>query len=122
VLDGAHNPDGARALARTLEEDFAGRSPDVVVAGFTAGRDPAEMFAALGAGASRLVVTCRAPHPRGLPAEAVADAARAVGVAAEAAPSVGAAVSRAVQVAGESDFILVTGSLYVVGEARSALA
>jgi dihydrofolate synthase/folylpolyglutamate synthase len=121
VLDGAHNPDGARALARTLEEDFAGRSPDVVVGGFTAGRDPTEMFAALGVAGSRLVVACRPPHPRGLPAETVAEAARAFGVAAEVAPSVSAAVARAVQVVGEADFVLVTGSLYVVGEARSAL-
>ena len=37
-------PTAPRALARTLEEDFAGRRPDVLVVGFTAGRDPAAML------------------------------------------------------------------------------
>src|SRR6202011_549890 len=44
VLDGAHTPAGAAALSRTLEEDFAGRHPDIVIVGFTAGRDPVEMI------------------------------------------------------------------------------
>jgi dihydrofolate synthase/folylpolyglutamate synthase len=121
VLDGAHNPDGARALGRTLSEDFAARGPDTIVVGFTAGRDPVEMLAILGAARSRLVVACRPPHPRGLPADDVARAAAQLGVDAETAPSVEAAVERARQATGEDGFILVTGSLYLVGEVRAAL-
>jgi dihydrofolate synthase/folylpolyglutamate synthase len=121
VLDGAHNPDGARALERTLSEDFAARAPDTMVVGFTAGRDAAEMLAVLGAARSRLVVACRPPHPRGLPPEDVARAAAGLGVEAETAPSVHAAVERARQATGDDGFILVTGSLYLVGEVRATL-
>jgi folylpolyglutamate synthase/dihydropteroate synthase len=51
----------------------------------------------------------------------VAAAAASLGVDAEVVPSVSAAVGRALAAAGENDFILVTGSLYVVGEARGVL-
>jgi dihydrofolate synthase / folylpolyglutamate synthase len=121
VLDGAHNPDGAAALARTLGEDFSGRTPTVVVVGFTLGRDPAEMLTTMGVPVSARAICCRPPHPRGLPAAEVADAARAVGFDAEVADSVRGAVDRARDLAGRDGFVLVTGSLYLVGEARAAL-
>jgi folylpolyglutamate synthase/dihydropteroate synthase len=44
-----------------------------------------------------------------------------LGIEAEPAPSVIDALDRAVAMAGDEDLILVTGSLYVVGAARSAL-
>jgi dihydrofolate synthase/folylpolyglutamate synthase len=121
VLDGAHNPDGARALAATLEEDMGGRAPSLLVVGYTAGRDPAEMLSIIGASRARRIVAARPPHPRGLDPAAVVDAGRALGVEVVAAPSVSAAVAQALQAAGEEDFVLVTGSLYVVGDARTAL-
>jgi dihydrofolate synthase/folylpolyglutamate synthase len=121
VLDGAHNPAGAQALARTLEDDFGGRAPEVLVVGFTGGRDPAEMLKVLGADRSRLVLACRPPSPRGLdPAEVVA-AASGLGIRAEAAPSVPAAIARAMEAVADEEFVLVTGSLYVVGDARRVL-
>ena len=121
VLDGAHNPDGARALAHTLEEDFAGRWPEVLVVGFTVGRDPGEMLSVLSAAKARLVIACRPPSPRGLPATEVVAAASALGIEAVAAPSVGAAMRQALDAAGREEFVLVTGSLYVVGDARTML-
>ena len=121
VLDGAHNPDGARALAVTLEEDFAGRQPEVLVVGFTQGRDPAEMLAILGAESARLVLVCEPPTPRALPAAEVVAAAAALGAPAEAAPNVPAAVARAMERVSDDEFVLITGSLYVVGDARRAL-
>lgn len=121
VLDGAHNPDGARALAVTVGEDFAGRRPDVLVVGFTQGRDPAEMLSILGAEEARLVLVCEPPTPRALPAAAVVDAAVGLGARAQAAPSVAAAVARAMEQVSDDEFVLVTGSLYVVGDARRAL-
>lgn len=122
VLDGAHNPAGATALRRTLEDDFGGRYPEVVVVGVTGGRDPVEMLSALGAARARLVLACRPATPRGLPASEVVAAGAAVGARVEAAPSVAAAVARAMEAVGDSEFVLVTGSLYVVGDARGLLA
>jgi len=121
VLDGAHNPAGAEALALTLEEDFGGRAPDVLVVGFTVGRDPAEMLTVLGADRSRLVLACRPPSPRGLDPAVVVAAAGGLGIRAEAAPSVPAAIARAIEAVGDDEFVLVTGSLYVVGDARTVL-
>ena len=121
VLDGAHNPDGARALRATLEDDLGGRKPDVIVAGFTGERDPGEMLAAMDAGRARLVVATKPPSPRGVDPATVAAAAEVLGVRAEVVPSVTGAVERALAVAAEDDFVLVTGSLHAVGEARTVL-
>jgi dihydrofolate synthase/folylpolyglutamate synthase len=121
VLDGAHNPDGARALSLTLEEDFSGRVPDVLLVGLTAGRDPVEMLTALRAERAKLVVACPPPHPRAMaPAEVVA-AAEAMGVPAETRSSVADAIESARGRLTDDDFLLVTGSLYLVGEARTVL-
>ena len=52
----------------------------------------------------------------------MAAAAQGLGVDAVAAGSVPEALARAMAIAEPSDLVLVTGSLYVVGAARSALA
>ena len=51
----------------------------------------------------------------------MAAAARALGTDAEEADSVAEAVATALALAGEQELVHVTGSLYVVGAARSAL-
>jgi dihydrofolate synthase/folylpolyglutamate synthase len=66
-------------------------------------------------------VACTPPSPRAVPASEVASAAAALGVAAEVVPDVDRAVGRAIDRAGPDDAVLITGSLYVVGRARSAL-
>jgi dihydrofolate synthase/folylpolyglutamate synthase len=118
VLDGAHNPDGARALAATLEDDFNARAPDVMVVGFTQGRDPAEMLGLLGA---RRIVAAAPPHPRALPPADVAAVARELGIEASYAPTVPAAIAQAMEAVSDEGFVLVTGSLYLVGSARTVL-
>jgi dihydrofolate synthase/folylpolyglutamate synthase len=120
VVDGAHNPAGVAALAGALEETF-GSGERILVVGMLEGRDPVEMLATLGAAAARVVVTCAPASPRAMPAGKVADAVRAVGGRAEVAGSVAEALTRALVAAGPDDQIVVTGSLYVVGEARRVL-
>jgi dihydrofolate synthase/folylpolyglutamate synthase len=122
VLDGAHNPAGARALAAALDEAFGEASSRVLVVGILRGRDPAEMLAALDAGRARLVVTCPPPSPRALPPGELATAARALGVAAETAATVPEALARAREAAEPGEMVLITGSLYVVGAARAVLS
>ncbi|MGI8684746.1 MAG: bifunctional folylpolyglutamate synthase/dihydrofolate synthase [Acidimicrobiales bacterium] len=121
LLDGAHNVAGARAAAATVAEEFAGEEGLIAVVGMLQGKDPTEMLVALGLQTARLVVACPAPSPRSLPAAAVAAAARSLGVDAVEAASVAEAVEAALDEAGEDDRVLVTGSLYVVGAARTAL-
>jgi dihydrofolate synthase / folylpolyglutamate synthase len=56
-----------------------------------------------------------------VPPDELAAAAERIGVPAEVADSVEEALDRALRAADNEDMILVTGSLYVVGAARSAL-
>ncbi|HEX2698685.1 MAG TPA: Mur ligase family protein [Acidimicrobiales bacterium] len=121
LLDGAHNVAGAKAAAATVAEEFAGDGGLIAVVGMLQGRDAAEMLVALGLETARLIVACPAPSPRSQPAAAIAAAARSLGVAAVEAASVPGAVEAALAEAGEDDRVLITGSLYVVGAARTVL-
>ena len=122
VLDGAKNLEGARSAAVAVAEEFGPDRPRILVVGMLAGKDPAEMLAALGAGSARLVIACPPPSPRAQDPAALAAAARALGADARVAASVPEALDAAVTAAGAEDLILVTGSLYVVGAARATFA
>ncbi|MBX3285625.1 MAG: bifunctional folylpolyglutamate synthase/dihydrofolate synthase [Actinobacteria bacterium] len=121
VLDAAHNVDGARACARTLREEFTLAGTIVVVVGFLEGRDPTEMLEALGAVDAGFLVACTPDSPRAIPAPVVAAAADGLGIVAEAVHSVDEAVDRALGLATADDLVLVSGSNYVVGPARTRL-
>lgn len=121
ILDGAHNPAGASAAGAALTEEFATAERWVVVMGVLSGRDPAEMLSALGPARICHLIACAPPSPRALDPSEVAAAARGLGIASEVAATPGAALDRARGLVGPDDLILVTGSLYLVGQARSAL-
>lgn len=121
VLDGAKNLPGAEAMAAALDEEFGDIRSRIMVVGMLRGKDPGEMLQALGAAKARRIITCPPPSPRAHPADVVAKAAILLGVEAEPAASVADAVDRARELATEDEMIVVTGSLYVVGAARTAL-
>jgi dihydrofolate synthase/folylpolyglutamate synthase len=123
LLDGAHNVAGADALREALAEEFP-VSPRTLVVGFLREKDPAEMLAALGAAGAARVVCARPPSPRALDPADVAEAAVAVGVdpeRIEVTETVPEAVALAVAGAAPDEQVVVSGSLYVVGAARSVL-
>jgi dihydrofolate synthase/folylpolyglutamate synthase len=112
ILDGAHNPAGARALARYLERFYGGRKIWLV---YGAMRDKAieEVAGVLFPLASELILT--APDTsRALRPEALAEFACRGHIEA----NVEAAIDYARTHAAEEDVIVITGSLFVVGEAR----
>jgi dihydrofolate synthase/folylpolyglutamate synthase len=112
ILDGAHNPAGARALARYLERFYGGRRIWLV---YGAMRDKAidEVAGVLFPVAGELVLT--APDtPRALRPEALAEFAGRGHIE----PTVESAIAYARAHAAEDDVIVITGSLFVVGEAR----
>ena len=114
VLDGAHNPAGARALARYLETYYSGRKRWMI---FGAMRDKAvaEMGAILFPLADELILTA-ADSPRSMtPEELAALAGRG-----RAAANIGAALQLVAGEAAADDAIIITGSLFLVGEARAA--
>jgi dihydrofolate synthase/folylpolyglutamate synthase len=119
VIDGAHNVAGAHALARALVEELWQGTDTVAVIGMLQGRDPSAMLEALAPAGLRTVVACPAPSPRTLPASDVADAARSLGLRALVADTVEDAVTLARGQVPPDGMLLVTGSLYVVAEARS---
>ncbi len=121
VLDGAHNAAGAEVVAQTLADDFDVTGETLIVAGVLAPRDPLSLLEALDAANAELVIACTPASPRAVPAADVATAASSLGVASEVIPDVGRAVDRAIARAGAEDAVLITGSLYVVGAARSHL-
>jgi dihydrofolate synthase / folylpolyglutamate synthase len=113
VLDGAHNPDAARALAVALES-LEGSVP-VLVLGVSADKDVAGVADALAGVAEHLIATRASASPRAL---APAALARAAG-ASEAIEDVGEALERACRRAGPGGTIVVAGSLFLVGEVRA---
>lgn len=123
IIDGAHNPAGADVCAEVFFSDFDPVGSRRLVVGTLRSRDPVALLSALRADEFDQVVCCTAPSPRGLPAAELADVARGMGcddvVVKE---SVGAACERALLDATAEDAILITGSLYVVGEARGHLS
>ncbi len=119
VLDGAHNPAAAEALAAALREAFAWTRLHLVVGAFT-NKDLGGVLRALApladAGYATAVESVRARSP-----EEIAQAMATEGVSAEAFGRVRDALAAARAVAAEDDLILVTGSLYTVADARRAL-
>ncbi|TMD61057.1 MAG: bifunctional folylpolyglutamate synthase/dihydrofolate synthase [Chloroflexi bacterium] len=115
VLDGAHNPDGARALAAALRGEFPGERFSFVL-GTMRDKDLTGMLQELVSLAVK-VIAVRSASPRARPAEDVASSARQLGLAAVVAESVSAALSRR----SDTDRTVVCGSLAVVAEARAAL-
>jgi dihydrofolate synthase/folylpolyglutamate synthase len=117
VLDGAHNPDAARALAEALPEAFVWRRLHLVIAVLEA-KDVAGIVTALAPRTARAYAAANS-NPRSRSAAELAEACRAGGIGeVEEHPSVGAALDAAGAAAAEDDLILVTGSLYTVADAR----
>ncbi|MHB1782712.1 MAG: bifunctional folylpolyglutamate synthase/dihydrofolate synthase [Acidimicrobiales bacterium] len=119
LVDGAHNPAGARALAATLSESFPGDRRTYVI-GTSVDKPAAEIVAALGIRPSDEVVCCSAESPRALSAADLVEIVRTAlpSTATEAARGVRDAVRRAVDSLPRPELVVVTGSLYVVAEAR----
>ncbi|MBU6329528.1 MAG: bifunctional folylpolyglutamate synthase/dihydrofolate synthase [Acidobacteria bacterium] len=121
IIDGAHNPQGAAAASRTLEDEFDILGRRILVVGMLGGRDVAEMLDQLDARRADLVIACTPDSPRAVPASDVAAVARAMGVLTETIDDVGTAVARAIAVSTDVDAVLIAGSLYVAGAARTAI-
>ncbi|CAN5825836.1 folylpolyglutamate synthase/dihydrofolate synthase family protein [soil metagenome] len=122
LLDGAHNPAAAHALAaavRVLAPDGA----DVLVVGVNADKDVDGILDPLVAVAKRVVVTHAVTSARAL--EPTEIARRLAGIApaltVDVRSDAESAVRRAEGVTRDGDLVLVAGSLFLVGEVRTLL-
>jgi dihydrofolate synthase/folylpolyglutamate synthase len=112
LLDAAHNPEGVGALCRALPREPARTA---LVFGALADKRWGEMLGALAPLAGRRYYT----EPKG---RAPAPLAEMVALAqGEAIPTPREAVARAIAESAPGDTVLVTGSIYLIGEVRAAL-
>jgi len=119
VFDVAHNPAGAWALRSTLSSVYADR-PIMLVFGVLRDKAVAEMAEILFPMAERVIVT-HANNPRSAtPQEIRLMAARVAGEIGEA-ESVAEALEQARKTTGPDGLVVVTGSIYIVGEAMRTL-
>jgi len=122
VIDGAHNPAGADVCAQVFFDDFSPEGKRILVVGALKGRDPQMLLSALRADEFDVVICCTAPSPRGLVAADLGSAAKQMGCEqVVVCETVEAACDKALNIAREEDAVLVAGSLYVVGSARTFL-
>lgn len=121
LIDGGHNPAGARTAALTFAEDFDPYGRRILVAGMMAEKDPVEMLTALRADEADVLVLCAPNWPRAMKTADLAAAARSMGLDPEIAESPEEAIEYALALSTEGDAILVAGSLYVAGAVRNRL-
>ena len=117
LLDGAHNPAGAQALAEAVRTSFIWERLHLVIA-VSASKDVAAVCAPLAPLADE-VYAARNDSARSAEPEAVAGAF--AGVPVEIHGSVAEAIAAARASADRGDLILVTGSLFTVADALRAL-
>jgi dihydrofolate synthase / folylpolyglutamate synthase len=119
VLDVAHNPDGVSALVSSLADAFAFDTVRFVV-GIMGDKDHSGMLGELARLPCSVVLT-QSRSVRSLALEELETGARAHQLPYEVRENVEAATDRAIETSETRDLVCVTGSHYVVGEARAHL-
>ncbi len=114
VLDGAHNGDSAARLADAVRARYPGARVHLLVA-VTQDKQIAAILAPLLPLADTVIAT-QAAHPRAAAASAVVAAAADLGVAAGTSPDPASGLLALLRVAAPGDLVLVTGSLFLVGD------
>ena len=120
VLDVAHNPDGMSAFVASLVEAFAFERA-IFVLGILGDKDYRGMLAELTRVPGTLVLT-QPRSVRAVPLDDLRAAAEDLGLESAVVEDANDAVKVAIEAGGPADIVVVTGSHYVVGEVRAALA
>lgn len=119
LLDGAHNPGATRILKKALEEEFPHRRL-ILVLGIMGDKEIGKMMSNLVPLADLLILT-RPNMERAASLELLRKHASPWKKPALEIGDVGGAVEKARSEAEREDLVVVTGSLYTVGEARAYL-
>ena len=115
ILDGAHNPHGARALGRFLAA--RAERPRIVVLAVSADKDLSGLLAGV-AGAADALICTRYDQPRSMTPAALAARAHVHHDIVSVAPDLATAVDHARAAAGPRGLVAVAGSLFAVAEVR----
>jgi len=119
LLDGAHNPQGARTLASAIRRYF----PDnqvIMVLGILADKDVDGILKSLVPSAAYIIAT-RPDSPRALDPKKLLSLINGYNKTAIAVDEIEAAVQAALNIASSSDLVVISGSLYLIGRARTYL-
>jgi dihydrofolate synthase/folylpolyglutamate synthase len=120
VVDCAHNPYSAQVLRRALEEWFPGQRW-VLIFGASADKDIAGMLKAL-LPISEYTIVTRSDHPRAAAPIELADVVASVGGGAEVSVNMRKSLRRGLTVMDPGSGLLVTGSIFLVADAREEWA
>ncbi len=121
IIDGAHNPDGARTLGETYEKLLSDKRI-LMLTGILKDKDTEHVIAEFRKIASDFVAT-EPDNPRKLTAPEFKALLEGTGAEAEAVPDINEALERALIKAREENFdgVICAGSLYLIGRLRTLL-
>ena len=117
-VDGGHNPQCMAALAKNLEQYLSGRRL-IALTGVMADKDYFDMYRLMEPYFSAFV-TVTPDNPRALPAQELAKMLERFGKPVTACASVEEGVRKDISMASGSDAVVAFGSLYMVGDIRTA--
>lgn len=121
MIDGAHNPQAALALAQYLKEVALSKYRRIIlVVGAMGDKDVGGILRPLLPLASEIIFTAPA-YGRSAPPERLSALAAAEGYPSIVVPSVAEAVKKAEKMSLAGDLVVITGSFYTLGEAKESL-
>ena len=117
ILDGAHNPSAMRSLAHAIRNDFDYKRL-ILVVGIMEDKDIPRILGEIIPLAHRVIYT-RPAYYRAANPQHIMDMAKKFRKNGEVKAPLSAAIEKAKEVADMQDLIVITGSLFTVGEAKS---
>ena len=119
IIDGGHNPQCLEALVKNIQDYLAGRRV-IALTGVLADKDYGDMYKPVLPYIEQFVCVTP-PNPRRLIATELAEHLQNVGAKATACDTIPEGVKKAMELAGNDGVVLCFGSLYTIGDIRSAL-
>ena len=119
IIDGAHNPDGARTLREGYDKLLKGKKL-LMLTGMLADKDTSHIIGEFREIAEDFIAT-EPENPRKLSAEELKDLLEKQGGRTEAYADNKAALERAYELSDKYDGIICAGSLYLIGKLRTLI-
>ena len=119
IIDGGHNPQCLEALVKNIQDYLTDRRV-IALTGVLADKDYGDMYKPVLPYIEQFVCVTP-PNPRRLIATELAQHLQNVGAKATACDTIPEGVKKAMELAGNDGVVLCFGSLYTIGDIRSAL-
>jgi dihydrofolate synthase/folylpolyglutamate synthase len=116
IIDGAHNPDSFRNLAKTIKEYLTGRKV-IFVLGVSADKNIRTMMKIIKPVVDHLIIT-KSAHPRAMDIEKIQELADAIGISSVCVERVEDAKEKAESLTNENSVIIAAGSIFIAGAFR----